>query len=170
MKTICEQMHDLVALVKPALLDIPPDEAGYKEGPDVWSKKEILGHLIDSASNNHKRFVLAQYKDDLIFDGYEQDKWVEVQKYNETDWELLINLWMTFNSHIVHIMRSTPFEVLTKKRTKMYAKRQLTWFKKEEDIHWVDVTGLMADDKIFTKVVNDVKMLGKLIGRKRAMH
>ena len=77
-----------------------------------------MGHLIDSASNNHKRFVLAQYKDDLIFDGYEQDKWVEVQNYNETDWDLLINLWMTFNSHIVHIMRSTPFEVLTRKYTK----------------------------------------------------
>lgn len=100
------------------LFQITDELASEKPSKDKWSKKEILGHLIDSASNNHKRFVLAQYKDDLIFDGYEQDKWVEVQKYNETDWELLVNLWQNFNNLIVHVMRNTPFEVLTRKHTK----------------------------------------------------
>jgi tRNA dimethylallyltransferase len=52
---------------------------------------------------------------------------------------------------------------LTKKRTKMYAKRQFTWFKKEDGIHWVDITGLMSDGEIFTKVINDVKILEKMI-------
>ncbi len=47
---------------------------------------------------------------------------------------------------------------LLKKRTKMYAKRQLTWFKKEPAINWVDITGIMDVDKIFTKVINDVEI------------
>ncbi len=50
---------------------------------------------------------------------------------------------------------------LVKKRTKMYAKRQFTWFRKEPDIHWVDITGIMEADEIFAKVLNDVKILGK---------
>ena len=50
---------------------------------------------------------------------------------------------------------------LTKKRTKMFAKRQFTWFKKEPDINWVDITGIMDSDKIFAKVINDVKILEK---------
>jgi hypothetical protein len=69
---------------------------------------------------------MAQYKDDMIFDGYEQDKWVEAQKYNEADWEFLINLWMALNGHIVHIMRSTPFEVLTRKH-KNHNLHQIAW-------------------------------------------
>lgn len=108
------------------LLEITDEQASQKPAPGKWTKKEILGHLIDSASNNHKRFVLAQYTDDMIFDGYEQDKWVEAQKYNEADWELLVNIFMTMNSHIVHIMRNTPLEVLTKKR-KNHNLHQIAW-------------------------------------------
>ena len=108
------------------LLEILDEQASKKLSPDKWSKKEILGHLIDSASNNHKRFVLAQYKDNLIFDGYEQEKWVEAQNYNEADWEFMINLWLALNGHIVHIMRSTPFEVLTRKH-KNHNLHQIAW-------------------------------------------
>ncbi len=59
---------------------------------------------------------------------------------------------------------------LTKKRTKMFAKRQYTWFRKEEDISWVDITGIMDADRIFTKVVNDVTILKKLIARYSRVH
>jgi tRNA dimethylallyltransferase len=59
---------------------------------------------------------------------------------------------------------------LTKKRTKMYAKRQYTWFRKEQDIHWVDITGIMNADDIFTKVINDVTILKKLMSHKKSIH
>jgi tRNA dimethylallyltransferase len=52
---------------------------------------------------------------------------------------------------------------LVKKRTKMYAKRQFTWFKKEPDIRWVDITGIVDRDKIFTKVLSEVEILKELI-------
>jgi hypothetical protein len=107
-----------VNLAADLLLQMSDELVSKKTSPDKWSKKEMLGHLIDSASNNHKRFVLAQYKDDLIFEGYEQDKWVEAQKYNKSDWILLVNLWQNFNNHIVHVMKNTTFEVLTRKHSK----------------------------------------------------
>ena len=52
---------------------------------------------------------------------------------------------------------------LTKKRTKMYAKRQYTWFRKEADLNWIDISGIIETDKIFEKAVNEVEILKKLI-------
>jgi len=52
---------------------------------------------------------------------------------------------------------------LTKKRSKMYAKRQYTWFRKEPDIHWVDITGIMDSDQIYSKVINSVDIMKKII-------
>ena len=64
-----------------------------------WTKKEILGHLIDSAAINHQRFVRAQFTDDLVFDGYVQDDWVKVQDYQNRDWRELVELWHGYNRH-----------------------------------------------------------------------
>ena len=80
---------------------------------DHWSAKQILGHLIDSATNNHARFVLAQLKDDLIFPGYEQDGWVRVQQYENASWPQLIDLWRAYNLHLLHVMSCVPRDKLT---------------------------------------------------------
>ena len=56
---ISEGIHEVVASAKPRLLKIPPEEVILKSKPDKWSKKEILGHLIDLAANNHQRFLRA---------------------------------------------------------------------------------------------------------------
>jgi hypothetical protein len=64
---------DAAAVSLPAL---SPERAAARPAPGKWSPKEIVGHLIDSASNNHGRFVRAQLRDDLRFDGYEQAEWV----------------------------------------------------------------------------------------------
>lgn len=73
-----------------------------------WSPKEIIGHLIDSASNNHGRFVRAQLTADLRFQGYAQDDWVRVQHYRDANWSALIDLWLGINLHIARVMDSTP--------------------------------------------------------------
>ena len=52
-----------------------------------WSPREIIGHLVDSASNNHQRFIRAQFQDDLVFDGYQQDAWVTAGDYKNAQWE-----------------------------------------------------------------------------------
>ena len=83
-----------------------------------WSPREILGHLIDSAANNHSRFVRAQLKDDLVFEGYAQTEWVDLQRYQEEPWEDLVQLWQSYNRHILHVIEVTPGEQRTKLRDK----------------------------------------------------
>jgi hypothetical protein len=68
----------------------------------------VIGHLIDSASNNHQRFVRAQFQEDLIFSGYEQDAWVSLQRYRDAPWDELIALWCSFNLHIARVMEAVP--------------------------------------------------------------
>jgi hypothetical protein len=81
-------------------------------GAGKWVKKEILGHLIDSALNNQERFVRAQMSDRLVWPGYEQDRWVSVQKYRERPWNELVELWEQLNRHIAHVMTSVPLNRL----------------------------------------------------------
>jgi len=68
--------------------------------------KQLVGHLIDSASNNHQRIVRLQYNDCLVFPDYTQhnDLWIAIQHYQEADWSGLINLWKFFNLHIIHMI------------------------------------------------------------------
>jgi len=94
--------------------------------PNRWTAKQIIGHLIDSAANNHQRFVRAQFKEDLVFPGYEQDAWVEVQKYNEEPWPDLISLWATYNLHLAHVIASMPENALTRTRNE-HNLDQIAW-------------------------------------------
>jgi len=73
-----------------------------------WSRKELIGHLIDSAGNNHQRFVRAQYQERMSFPRYVQDEWIAAQGYRERPWSELVELWRLFNRHLLHVMRRVP--------------------------------------------------------------
>lgn len=81
-------------------------EAEWNQKPELkrWSKKEILGHLIDSASNNHQRFVRVQHVEDKNFPGYEQNQWVDIQNYQNEPVSDLLNLWYFYNLHLCHVV------------------------------------------------------------------
>lgn len=81
-----------------------------------WTPKEILGHLIDSAANNHVRFVRAQLADDLVFPPYDQDRWIRVQGYPEESWYELVQLWRRYNLHLAHVIAHLPREALIRPR------------------------------------------------------
>jgi hypothetical protein len=85
-------------------------EARRAEGK--WSPKEIVGHLIDSAANNHQRCVRAQFQDDLVFPGYEQENWVASQHYQQASWPHLVELWQMYNLHLLHLVSHIPEEKL----------------------------------------------------------
>jgi hypothetical protein len=87
---------------------ISDSAAACRSTPGHWSKKEILGHLIDSATNNHQRFVRAQLVPRLDFPGYEQASWVRSQAYATEPWPDLVNLWLLLNRHLLHVIRSMP--------------------------------------------------------------
>jgi hypothetical protein len=86
------------------------DEAAAAErrSPSAWSRKEILGHLLDSALNNHQRFVRAQLSSELAFPGYEQERWVAAQAYGDRAWERLVALWAELNLHLAHVILHIP--------------------------------------------------------------
>lgn len=95
------------------LLGAPPDAVERRPARGVWSAKEVLGHLIDSAAVNHQRFVRAQWQD-LVFASYAQDDWVEAQKYQDAPWIELVALWREYNRHIARVMAATPLEIRTR--------------------------------------------------------
>lgn len=76
-----------------------------KKDSFTWSKKEILGHLIDSATNNHHRFIRAQYEEAPVI-WYDQNNWVEKSNYEEIDTEQLIQFWYFYNKHIIYIIEN----------------------------------------------------------------
>ncbi|MCT4140363.1 DinB family protein [Elizabethkingia anophelis] len=90
---------------------ISEDEWAYKDSPEKWSRKEILGHLCDSAFTNIRRFVVTQYKENENI-VYDQDEWVKAQNYQNIHAAEVINLWKSLNYQIVHIVENIPDEVL----------------------------------------------------------
>jgi hypothetical protein len=80
--------------------------------PGGWSRKQLMGHLIDSASNNHQRFVRAMLEDTLEFPGYDQAGNVRVQAVAEADWQLLVSLWASYNRYLAHVIAHLPEEKL----------------------------------------------------------
>jgi DinB superfamily len=92
------------------------EEAEARSGPGVWSAKETVGHLIDSAANNHQRFVRAQFTDDLVFPGYVQDEWIAGQHYQDASWARLVELWRLYNLHLLHVVSRIPAGVLKRPR------------------------------------------------------
>ena len=73
-----------------------------------WSCRQVIGHLIDSASNNHQRFVRASLQDSLEFPGYDQKGWSSVQAAEEADWSLLLTLWVNYNRYLAHVIAHLP--------------------------------------------------------------
>jgi hypothetical protein len=87
---------------------VRPEVSGAAPAPGKWSPREIVGHLVDSAANNHRRFVIGQIDPGVTFEDYVQDAWVAVQRYRDADWDDLITLWHAYNLHLVRIIALIP--------------------------------------------------------------
>ena len=118
MNDLGEQLRTAVARATTELATMSEAQAGISPVPGKWSPKQIIGHLVDSASNNHGRFVRAQIDDDLFFPGYEQESWVRLQDYAASDWSALLSLWREYNFHIAHIVDRIPDSVLMRPRAR----------------------------------------------------
>ena len=88
-----------------------------RPAPGKWCAREVLGHLIDSACNNHRRFVLAHSPSTARWDGYEQDLWVNSQRYADEPWAELVALWQSYNRHLARVMEVTPDAVADREAT-----------------------------------------------------
>ena len=110
MKDTANQIRRTVDEASAAMVRMKPDEVSLRRRPDGWSKKEILGHLIDSAANNHQRFVRASYHAAASFPTYDQNAWVRIQQYQASEWVGLVTLWSAFNRHLSDVIDRIPEE------------------------------------------------------------
>jgi len=96
------------------LQSLPGETIEARLSPDAWSVKEIVGHLVDSASNNHQRFVRLQVADGLVLPDYSQDNetWVSIQGYQNAPWDALLDLWRYFNLHLARVIRAVNEECI----------------------------------------------------------
>jgi len=109
LQKVIERLQQHINLAPSEFLKYSEGELRRKPAPDKWSKKEILGHLIDSAANNHHRFVRVQFeKEPFIVVPYEQEDWNRVQKYNEVDAKFLVEFWRMYNLHILWLISNFP--------------------------------------------------------------
>ena len=92
----------------PKLRDISVAQAEQAPAPGKWSPQQVIGHLIDSASNNHQRFVRAQEASPLVFPAYAQEHWVRCQHYEDGAWDDLTALWHAYNHHLAHVIEHIP--------------------------------------------------------------
>jgi DinB superfamily len=91
--------------------DILSKNWNYKAGPDKWSKKEIIGHLIDSAQINLQRFIRSTYTENFTLT-YDQAEWVDAQHYISADINELLELWRLLNRQIMRVLEKYPPERL----------------------------------------------------------
>lgn len=117
MSTYVVELREAVNSVTPRLLALG-DASATAPAAGKWSPREIIGHLVDSATNNYGRFVRGQLQDDLVFPGYAQDDWVRIGRYRDAPWEELVTLWRTINLQIARVMEGTPEGVRRRPREK----------------------------------------------------
>ncbi|MDQ2656967.1 MAG: DinB family protein [Bacteroidota bacterium] len=108
MKDVVRELHQIVADYEKKIGAIPDFEFSAKPLPAKWSKKEVLGHLIDSAQNNLRRFICGQYEAAPPFIVYRQDFWVEINDYQSMHKQDLVDLWRLMNLRICAVLTKMP--------------------------------------------------------------
>jgi len=108
MKELSRKLLSLIDAAEPKLRKTNAADTAKPVLAGGWSRKQLIGHLIDSASNNHQRFVRAALQASLDFPGYEQDGCVRVQAAQDADWELLVSLWAAYNRYLAHVIAHLP--------------------------------------------------------------
>jgi hypothetical protein len=101
-------LHALLERVPERLEGLSQSLVEITPGESKWSCKEELGHLLDSAANNHQRIVRAQLEDKPAMPGYEQTRWVALHDYQHRDWSELIAIWKAFNRQLLAAAEAVP--------------------------------------------------------------
>lgn len=107
------RLEYIINLTPKMLTDISEENMSIKPTPTKWSKKEIIGHLIDSATHNHQRFVRGQFEN-IPEISYDQNNWNEFSFYNHIESKQIISFWTIYNKQIIEIIKRIPKENLEK--------------------------------------------------------
>ncbi len=116
MQALAQDLRRTVEAAGATLAGFSEERASTPRAPGKWSPKQVIGHLVDSACNNHGRFILARGRDDLVFEGYDENAWEEAQSYQNADWQDLVELWRLYNLHLARVIEETPSDCAQKSR------------------------------------------------------
>ena len=130
-----KRLNYLIEIIPPLLDQISDQDFDFKPQPLKWSKKQILGHLVDSAANNQQRFIRIQYENEpIIF--YDQDKWNLHNHHQELSRKHLIEFWAIYNTHLIQLASRIPAANLERKGIgKDGIARTLLWYIEDYVVH-----------------------------------
>jgi hypothetical protein len=101
-------LDDAVNQAAPAMREITEGDAARPDREGAWSRKQELGHLIDSAANNHQRIVRAALEGEFRGPGYDQNGWVALHDYAARPWAELIGFWEACNRLLAGVVARVP--------------------------------------------------------------
>lgn len=104
MEHVVKELNSIVEEFAGKFSQFSESELADKPNPHKWSKKEVIGHLIDSGQNNLRRFIVGQYESMPPKIVYEQDFWVQANNYQQMSGADVINLWRLVNNQIANVL------------------------------------------------------------------
>jgi hypothetical protein len=108
MKELSDALRKAIDYAEPKLRAVSDAESLNPALPSGWSRRDLLAHLIDSAANNHVRFLAALLNSELEMNRYNQDGNIKIQTPHEVAWPLLIDLFTTYNRYLAHVVAQIP--------------------------------------------------------------
>jgi len=129
MKDTAAELREIVAAFFIKISGLPEETFSAKPSPARWSKKEVVGHLVDSAHNNLRRFICGQYESIPPHIIYDQDVWVHANQYQELPSGQVVLLWKILNEQICTVIEHVPDFALEK---------QVNTGRSEEDLHSIE--------------------------------
>ncbi len=136
------------------LIDLPIDTISNRRNKQNRTIKQILGHLIDSAANNHQRMIRLQYNNELDFPDYQQDNdlWIALQDYQNADWNTSIQLWKFYNLHMIQVIKSVDQSKLENswqnfENTTVTLKQMIEGYLDHIDLHFDEIQDLINHEK-----------------------
>ncbi len=156
--TVTSGITNLIAIWEPKLTELPTNTIMYKWNKQNRTIKQILGHLIDSASNNHQRMVRLQYNPMLVFPDYRQDNdlWIKLQNFQNEDWNNMIQLWKYFNLHMIQVIRSVDLSALNNywydyEKTKVTLQEMIEGYLWHIELHLNEIQDLIDQKTVIVR-------------------
>lgn len=150
----CQTILQLLETWEPRLLCLPEEIISLRKNSQNRSIRQILGHLVDSASNNTHRIIHLQYREDpCAFPNYathgNNDRWISIQDYQHEDWQNLVSLWKYTNLHLVHVIRNVDITKLKNQwqssDTELISLRQnIEGYLPHFELHFVEIEVLIS--------------------------
>ena len=148
--TVTSGITNLITIWEPKLAKLPPNTITQKWNRQNRTIKQIVGHMIDSASNNHQRMIRLQYNSMLTFPDYRQDNdlWISLQNYQNEDWNNLVQLWKYYNLHMIQVIQSVDQTKLTNywtdfEGTKVTLQEMIEGYLWHIDLHFNEILELI---------------------------